>query len=209
MSKKDYFIHDDEYELACVHRTGDGVYILTEHKIDKDAHNDKHDSNAQDDNSADNASDNSSKNTHNSEIQYIMYHKLRNDEITHAIINDNNVNALNEVFNAGAGSLRGISVADRFIDNTADGLIGKPSGNGSNQSEIVRAALRFYAIAGYKERFSYKHVDIGLLKTIKALGTSRYTMHDFLTSLNVVNGGKPPLKWDDYKNQIIKWKKQW
>lgn len=204
MSKKDYFIHDDEYELACVHRTGDGVYILTEHKIDNDAHDNKHDFNEQDEKSAGNTPD-GSKN----EIEYIMYHKLRNDEITHAIINDNNVNALNEVFNEGAGSLRGISVADRFIDNTADGLIDKPGRTGSSQSEIVRAALRFYAIAGYKERFSFKHVDIGLLKTIKSLGTSRYTMHDFLTSLNVVNGGKPPLKWDDYKNQIIKWKKQW
>lgn len=75
-------------------------------------------------------------------------------------------------------------------------------------NDMQTAAIRFYAVAGYRGDGNHKHVNMRLLKMVKYLGTKRYAMHDFLVSLNESDYGEPQPTWIAHTKTIKDWYKR-
>jgi len=75
-------------------------------------------------------------------------------------------------------------------------------------NDMQTAAIRFYAVAGYRGDGNHKHVNMRLLKMVKYLGTKRYAMHDFLVSLNESDYGQPQPTWITHTKTIKDWYKR-
>ena len=74
--------------------------------------------------------------------------------------------------------------------------------------DLQTATIRFYSVAGFKGHGNRRRVNRKVLKMVKLLGTRRYDMHDFLTSLNVSNYGQPQPTWEAHVDKIKSWYKK-